>query len=188
MYKHLFQENLLRIMWMLPFARILYIGWCHRSFNNNHEKLFIYMLLSITVTDVTVSTQLENSHNNNHYKLQNFNHFQFFGSQFILSNIIMKSSDPINHRKPFLVLPVSIRAIGQWNPWIPGWTWRWDKWWQIQCSPTFNEEDDNVYIKSWDWNISFQDDYGLAGFKKATSLKYKHPHLKVDNIFWNLKG
>ena len=24
-----------------------------------------------------------------------------------------------------------------------------------------------------------QDDYGLAGFKKATDLKYKHPHLKV---------
>ena len=43
-------------------------------------------------------------------------------------------------------------------------------------------------MKSWDCgNVSrltfcdFQDNYGLAGFKKATSLKYKHPHLKVHN-------
>ena len=25
----------------------------------------------------------------------------------------------------------------------------------------------------------FQDDYGLAGFRKATDLKKTHPHLKV---------
>ena len=56
-------------------------------------------------------------------------------------------------------------------------------------------------MKSWDCgNVSrltfcdFQDNYGLAGFKKATSLKYKHPHLKVHNqtnilvsFFLNLK-
>ena len=43
-------------------------------------------------------------------------------------------------------------------------------------------------MKSWDCGTvnrlkfcDFQDNYGLAGFKKATSLKYKHPHLKVHN-------
>jgi len=42
-------------------------------------------------------------------------------------------------------------------------------------------------IKSLDKWMDLEDDYGLAGFKKATGLKYNHPHLKVTLAIggWN---
>merc|ERR1712088_664882 len=45
----------------------------------------------------------------------------------------------------------------------------------------------NWTMKSLDPWMDLEDDYGLAGFKKATSLKYKHPHLKVSLAIggWN---
>lgn len=45
----------------------------------------------------------------------------------------------------------------------------------------------NWTIKSLDPWMDLEDNYGLAGFKKATSLKYKHPHLKVSLAIggWN---
>lgn len=45
----------------------------------------------------------------------------------------------------------------------------------------------NWTLKSLDPWMDLEDSYGLAGFKKATSLKYKHPHLKVSLAIggWN---
>lgn len=45
----------------------------------------------------------------------------------------------------------------------------------------------NWTIKSLDPWMDLEDEYGLAGFKKATSLKHKHPHLKVTLAIggWN---
>jgi len=45
----------------------------------------------------------------------------------------------------------------------------------------------NWTMKSLDPWMDLEDNYGLAGFKKATSLKYKHPHLKVSLAIggWN---
>jgi len=37
----------------------------------------------------------------------------------------------------------------------------------------------NWTIKSLDPWMDLEDNYGLAGFKKATSLKFTHPHLKA---------
>ena len=42
----------------------------------------------------------------------------------------------------------------------------------------------NIYSDPW---MDLEDNYGLAGFKKATDLKYSYPHLKVTIAIggWN---